>query len=943
MRCLYLAANGDLGVVDDARLDGMTERHKIDLAVEPSSWSGDPTATLAREPQLAGVVLEMPFGWVGRDRLRIAGATLAHRRTAWAYWPLEQAIERLDEERLSSLWRHWLLITAHRSGSRMRRRLASMRQAAFDFASDVRRVVRDIPLWQLPGWAMRRLLRPPPRPALASPDRDGFARSRAQHLAELNARIAAASPLPFPGRGDAAFDLTVAECGVYLRTDFWAKIESGGSYGHTCYVAKELAAVTGQFVCFLAHRYRLLDDYRVRQVVLDPPGPTASEDDIVSATRHFYQSLRPALEVMRPAYIYERLCLGNFAGALLSQSLGIPYIVEYNGSEISMRRSFDGTGYIYEAEYIKAEEFAFTQATMISVVSEEVKSSLVARQVSADKILVNPNGADLAAYAPASPVEKSRIRHEVGLDAAATVIGFTGTFGGWHGVDVLAAAIPKICARSPNVQFLLIGNGNYKHLVDKAVADHALQTRVLSVGLVPQAEGARLLKACDLYVSPHNSHMVDSRFFGSPTKIFEYMAMGGAIVASDLEQIGESLSPALTVVDLHDGSRTVTDERAVLCTPGDVDEFVDAVASLVERPGLWPALGRNARQAVEQHYSWTRHVARLWPFIASVHTSEPPLPGTSDDRLVFASVAAGETSAGSSRTAIGILTPQVTTGDAYKDEVQRQWDNDPAGSHYVKEADPHTLAWFQEAEAYRYGEYAPWMAETMEFARHGGERVLEIGGGMGTDLAQFARHGALVTDLDLSSGHLALAKEHFKLRGLPGEFVLHDAESLVFDDDAFDLVYSNGVLHHTPNTRHVVGEIYRVLKPGGRAIIMMYAENSLHYWRNLVWAIGLKEGQINTFSMGEIMSRSVERSDNAAARPLVKVYTKRRLRRLFEGFTEIEIVQRQMVAAETPRLLTPVPLATLGRIMGWNLILKARKPQSANSKMAAQAGSQEQG
>jgi ubiquinone/menaquinone biosynthesis C-methylase UbiE len=272
--------------------------------------------------------------------------------------------------------------------------------------------------------------------------------------------------------------------------------------------------------------------------------------------------------------------------------------------------------------------------------------------------------------------------------------------------------------------------------------------------------------------------------------------------------------------------------------------------------------------------------------------------------------------------------PRVATGDAYKDEVQRQWDNDPAGSHYVKQAQPHTLRWFQEAEAYRYGEYAPWMDETMEFRKHAGECVLEIGGGMGTDLAQFAQHGASVTDLDLSSGHLELATENFRLRGLQGRFVHHDAESLVFDENTFDVVYSNGVLHHTPNTRHVVREIHRVLKPAGRAIVMMYAENSLHYWRNLVWAIGLKEGQLSTWSMGEIMSRSVERSDNAAARPLVKVYTKARLRKLFGDFANIEIVQRQMVGAEKPRFLTWVPVPALGRMMGWNLVVKARKPRA---------------
>ena len=231
-----------------------------------------------------------------------------------------------------------------------------------------------------------------------------------------------------------------------------------------------------------------------------------------------------------------------------------------------------------------------------------------------------------------------------------------------------------------------------------------------------------------------------------------------------------------------------------------------------------------------------------------------------------------------------------------------------------------------KSRRYRYDVYAPWMAETMEFAGHAGHQLLEVGGGIGTDLSQFAKHGALTTDLDLSSGHLALAKENFRLRGLPGTFIHHDAERLPFADGTFDVVYSNGVIHHTPNTLGVVQEIKRVLKPGGKAIIMVYAENSLHYWRNLVWAIGIKENALQVQSMGEIMSRSVERSDNAAARPLVKVYTPERLRKLFAGFEDIEIVQRQMVAEEKPRLLTRVPLPTLGRWMGWNLIIKARKP-----------------
>src|SRR6185369_14047743 len=142
-----------------------------------------------------------------------------------------------------------------------------------------------------------------------------------------------------------------------------------------------------------------------------------------------------------------------------------------------------------------------------------------------------------------------------------------------------------------------------------------------SAGRVPQAEGARLLGACDVFVSPHNSHMVDSRFFGSPTKLFEYMAMGQGIVCSDLEQLGEVLSPALRVRDVTSAAVQVASERAVLCTPGDVGEFVAAVVALVDRPDIAAALGRNARQAVLDIYSWRRHVENIWRFVHE-HLSE---------------------------------------------------------------------------------------------------------------------------------------------------------------------------------------------------------------------------------------------------------------------------------------------------------------------------------
>jgi len=403
-------------------------------------------------------------------------------------------------------------------------------------------------------------------------------------------------------------------------------------------------------------------------------------------------------------------------------------------------------------------------------------------------------------------------------------------------------------------------------------------------------------------VSPHNSHMVDSRFFGSPTKLFEYMSMGRGIVASDLEQLGEVLSPALRVSSFTGPQPAVGSERAVLCTPGDVGEFVAAVVALADRADVAQALGRNARQAVLDSYSWTHHVEQIWRFICQ--------------RARSGGVAALQSDAS-----------RVSTGDAYKEEVQDQWDNNPVGTHYARATEPHTREWFEEVEAHRYREYAPWMPSLMEFDRHAGDEVLEIGAGIGTDLSQFARHGARVTDVDLSAGHLALAEENFAHRKLAGRFVHHDAEALPFDDRSFDLVYSNGVLHHTPDTRRVVEEIYRVLKPGGRAIVMVYAERSLHYWRELVWRLGLEREMLKHYSMGEIMSRHVEISQNDA-RPLVKVYTASRLKRLFDGFEHRVVYKRQLIASEVPGWLKWMPLDLAGKLMGWNVVIKATKPRA---------------
>ena len=111
--------------------------------------------------------------------------------------------------------------------------------------------------------------------------------------------------------------------------------------------------------------------------------------------------------------------------------------------------------------------------------------------------------------------------------------------------------------------------------------------------------------------------------------------------------------------------------------------------------------------------------------------------------------------------------------------------------------------------------------------------MLEIGCGCGSEAELFARAGAHYTAIDLTNAAVSITRKRFQLLGLEGRFVQGDAENLPFPSGSFDLVYSHGVLHHTPDTARTIREIYRVLSPGGRAVIMLYYRNSFNYHVNL--------------------------------------------------------------------------------------------------------------
>src|SRR5262245_5447081 len=162
-----------------------------------------------------------------------------------------------------------------------------------------------------------------------------------------------------------------------------------------------------------------------------------------------------------------------------------------------------------------------------------------------------------------------------------------------------------------------------------------------------------------------------------------------------------------------------------------------------------------------------------------------------------------------------------------KERVRAFWQEHPCGTKF-SDAATGTPEFFERIEQHRYEK--EWhIPEAAGFAEARGLKVLEIGCGLGTDGARFARAGADYTGVDLTEASIRLARTRFELEGLTGEFRIADAEQLDFADCTFDLVYSHGVLHHTPDIEAAVREIHRVLRPGGRAIVMLYHRGSYNY------------------------------------------------------------------------------------------------------------------
>jgi glycosyltransferase involved in cell wall biosynthesis len=415
---------------------------------------------------------------------------------------------------------------------------------------------------------------------------------------------------------------------LYLRTDLCTdSLLIGGSIGHTMGVVRELVLQNGVFVCSSAMKqvfkknninFKALKIWPVFSVMRWKFNYLRWRLDSFFSSFFFFFQILPIFKEHKFKFIYQRYSILNFTGVLLSKYKKTPLILEYNGSEAYW---FDIVGhdvwyrrwFAFKRLSYWVEDLNLKYAYQIVAVSQALKDDLVLRGITPAKILVNPNGVEEHIFSGVKLMKKRiTIREKYNLEKS-FVFGFIGTFGHWHGIPMLEKIIPIICEKYPQIKFLLIGDGSLRNSLEQAVKQYIDVGQVILTGKVDQHLAPEYLSACDAFLCPTQPNADGTRFFGSPTKLFEYMSMAKPVIASDLEQLAEVLTPAIKVSKKSCvANLSIKNQKGLLVSPLDVQKFVKACELCLHMSeDQREKLGENARATILQKYTWKKHVERI--------------------------------------------------------------------------------------------------------------------------------------------------------------------------------------------------------------------------------------------------------------------------------------------------------------------------------------------
>lgn len=411
--------------------------------------------------------------------------------------------------------------------------------------------------------------------------------------------------------------------GLFLNGNLWFGVKAGGSVGHISGVANGFWQ-QGRQMRFASAGGRLLVKPEIDYLELRPARffGVPWEANLYRFNYDVVRQVKDELTARPTDFIYQRMSISNFSGVVVSRQMRLPLIIEYNGSEAWVARNW-GRELKYQKLAEDAEAVCLSHAHMVVTISDVLREELIDRGVPEHRIVTYPNCIDPEMIDPDrfSLADRNALRARYGIAPDALVVTFLGTFGQWHGAEILGKAIRILCDRHADsilthkLHFLFVGNGLKMPNVKEALGAHATGPYVTFTGIVAQSDAPLHLSASDIFTSPHVANADGSRFFGSPTKLFEYLAMERAIIASNIDQIGQILEGSLTIEEIDGGGVVEPDETdqsvALLVSPGDASALARAILYLAERPTWRAAISARARSLALRKYTWQHHVQAI--------------------------------------------------------------------------------------------------------------------------------------------------------------------------------------------------------------------------------------------------------------------------------------------------------------------------------------------
>ncbi len=287
-------------------------------------------------------------------------------------------------------------------------------------------------------------------------------------------------------------------------------------------------------------------------------------------------------------FIYERYCLFSTAGVRAARTLDIPSIVEVNSPLLLEQQRYRKLEFAAEALAVEKEVFA--NADALAAISDEVRDYIEARNAPKNRTYVLTNGVDITRFRPAAV-----LRHASQAKKQFTV-GFVGSLKPWHGIEVLLKAFRMVEQKNKNVHLLIAGDGPLRQWIKGFVSGAGIEEKVTMTGWVSYRQLPALIRSMSVTVAPY-PELPD--FYFSPLKLYEYLAVGKPVIASDVGQI----------------KRIVTDgDNGLLIKPGDAAALARRIEYLANDSNICEELGARARESVLDK-TWINNAQRVLSII----------------------------------------------------------------------------------------------------------------------------------------------------------------------------------------------------------------------------------------------------------------------------------------------------------------------------------------